>query len=109
VTGLRILRHKFHWMKNVGPGDFPATLAMVKDDRTHYNAVVLTLLLMERKKMITSAINVLRGDEELKVDPDRFESGEDVVASLIPPALEFMVTQVVPHAHPASYQCPLRR
>lgn len=48
VTGLRILRHKFHWMKNVGPGDFPATLAMVKDDRTHYNVVVLTLLLMER-------------------------------------------------------------
>jgi hypothetical protein len=32
--------------------------------------------------MITSAINVLRGDEELKVDPDRFESGKDVLASL---------------------------
>jgi hypothetical protein len=62
------------YKKGDGIGQYPVNFVEPKQECTEVNLVVITLLLLERKKIIKSAIAVYEGQEQLAIDPNVFET-----------------------------------
>ncbi|GKY99041.1 hypothetical protein MPSEU_000859800 [Mayamaea pseudoterrestris] len=60
------------YMKEKGLGTY--IVSFMEADSLEMNLVVITLILLERKGMIRSAIDVYEGREQLSIDPNIFET-----------------------------------
>jgi hypothetical protein len=65
-----------------GVGQYPICFIETKEECTEVNLVVITLLLIERKKMIKSTIAVYDGHEWLVIDPNVFEMAQELESKL---------------------------
>jgi hypothetical protein len=85
------LRTHIHVLAKIkGDGQYQQKIFEVASNMTHANAIVLLLILMEWKGMITSALDVYEGREELYMDQNKWESPQ-VLAGKLERALEILV------------------
>jgi hypothetical protein len=80
---LRTMRCVLCNKKIDGPGKYTVCFAEPMDENTEVNLVVITLLLLERKKMINSALSVYDEAEVLSIDANVFETADELHAKLL--------------------------
>ena len=79
---IRVMSYTYCFQKGVGVGKYPFSFMETSDTPVESDLVVLTLLLLERLGMIKSALDVYENHAPLVVDPDTFETPDELVAKL---------------------------
>lgn len=74
----RKMAYTFCWLKNHGPGKYYSSFVHARKSGVENQLVVITLILLQRKGMIRSALDVFEGREELDIDSVRFETADDL-------------------------------